>query len=242
MSYLGNFDEAEAILEKGLLNATAMNDLRCLAFIELYYGHMFWARGIWESAKRHYEICIGKSEEMKMPVLLTIAWSGLGQAYSFLGDQVTAGKNIEKAIKIQMDAGIKWWLALHYVFFSIFRFNSADLKEAQRLIEKGLQLSRSNHEKWTEGQSWIWMGRIVGKSGPSKKDKAEESILTGINILEKLKSKPYSTLGRLFLGEFYLHTGEEEKAMENLKEAEALFREMGMDYWLDRTHKTLARA
>jgi hypothetical protein len=46
----------------------------------------------------------------------------------------------------------------------------------------------------------------------------------------------------MFLGEFYLDTSQKEKAKENLKKAEALFQEMGMDYWLDRTRKLLERA
>ena len=65
MSYLGHFHEAEAVLEKGLLNATAIGDLRSLAVVELYCGHMFWAKGVWERAKEHYEICIKHSQEMK---------------------------------------------------------------------------------------------------------------------------------------------------------------------------------
>ena len=242
MSYLGNFDEAEAILEKGLRNATAINDLRCLAVVELYYGHMFYAKGGWERAKEHYEICIKHGEAMKWPMVLSLAWSGLGVACSFLGDQVTAGKYIEKGIKIQLDAGIEWWLSFHSVLLGAVRFNSGDLKEAQRVVEKALQLSQSNNEKWSEGQSWIWMGRILGKSDPSRKAEAEEYILTGINVLERLNLKPFFTLGRLFLGEFYLDTGDKEKAMKNLKEAEAMFQEMGMEYWLDRTRGTFGES
>jgi hypothetical protein len=34
--------------------------------------------------------------------------------------------------------------------------------------------------------------------------------------------------------------GEKEKAIENLNKAEAMFREMRMDYWLTRTQKVLA--
>ena len=241
MSYLGHFHEAETVLEKGLLNATAISDLRALAVVELYFGHMFWAKGVWERAKEHYEICIKHSEEMKWPMVSSLAWSGLGHACSFLGDQVTAGKNIEKGLKIQLDAGIGWWISLHYVFLSAVRFNSGDLKGALGFIEKALQLSQKNAQKWMEGQSWIWMGRILGRSDPSRKDKAEQNILRGINILEKLVLKPFFTKGRLFLGEFYLDTGEKEKAMETLKEAEAMFQEMRMDYWLARTKVVMER-
>jgi hypothetical protein len=38
-----------------------------------------------------------------------------------------------------------------------------------------------------------------------------------------------------------LNGGEKEKAMDNLKKAEGMFQEMGMNYWLDRTRTLLER-
>jgi len=38
----------------------------------------------------------------------------------------------------------------------------------------------------------------------------------------------------------YLHAGEKEKALENLKKAEGMFREMGIDYWLGKARDLLA--
>jgi len=43
------------------------------------------------------------------------------------------------------------------------------------------------------------------------------------------------------LGELYEGTGQNEKALENLKKAEGMFQEMGMDYWLGKTHEVLGR-
>ena len=154
---------------------------------------------------------------------------------------MTAAKNIEKGLKIQLDAGIEFWISQHYVFLSAVRFNSGDLKGALDFIEKALQISQKNAEKFLEGLSLIWMGRIVGRSDPSRKDKAEQYILRGINILENLKLKPFYTLGRLFLGVFYLDAGQREKATKNLKKADGMFREMGMDYWLARTKEAMER-
>ena len=153
---------------------------------------------------------------------------------------MTAGKNIEKGLKIQLDAGIEFWISQHYVFLSAVRFNSGDLKGALGFIKTALQLSQKNATKFMEGQSWIWMGRIVGRSEPSRKDKAEKYILRGINILEKLELKPFYTLGRFFLGEFYLDAGQREKAAKNLKKADGMFQEMGMDYWLCKAQRVLA--
>ena len=68
---------------------------------------------------------------------------------------------------------------------------------------------------------------------------AEECILQGIKICNELKIKPFSAQGYLFLGELYADSNKREKARENLKKAEGMFREMAMDYWLTRTEEVM---
>ncbi|MGA2106921.1 MAG: hypothetical protein ABSH25_04685 [Syntrophorhabdales bacterium] len=72
------------------------------------------------------------------------------------------------------------------------------------------------------------MGRMLTHDA----DKAEEYILQGMKIADELKAKPTYAKGHLFLGELYDHSGQKEKALENLTKAETMFQEMGMDYWL----------
>jgi hypothetical protein len=52
-------------------------------------------------------------------------------------------------------------------------------------------LSQKNNEKLFEGCSWMWLGRISGKTEPLQIDKAEECILKGIEICKELKIKIY---------------------------------------------------
>ena len=85
------------------------------------------------------------------------------------------------------------------------------------------------------------MGRILGKTDPSQSDKAAECIVKGIKILDAMKVKPWCSEGYFCLGELYADTNQREKALENLKKAEKAFQEMGMDYWLSRTRKVLAK-
>ena len=84
------------------------------------------------------------------------------------------------------------------------------------------------------------MGQISGKTKPLQIDKAEECILKAIEIYKELKAEPHSSLGHLHLGELYLNAGKKEKAIDNLKKAEGMFREMDMDYWLGKTREVLA--
>jgi tetratricopeptide (TPR) repeat protein len=73
----------------------------------------------------------------------------------------------------------------------------------------------------------------------SQLHKAEEHILKGMKILDELETKPFYAQGYFNLGELYTDAGQKEKAIENLKKAEAMYQEMRMDYWLARAKKLL---
>ena len=81
----------------------------------------------------------------------------------------------------------------------------------------------------------------MGKTDQTKCTEAEQSILKGIKILEQFKLKAWYALGYLFLGELYANTGQKKTAMENLTKAKLMFQEMGMDYWLEKTHEAMGR-
>jgi tetratricopeptide (TPR) repeat protein len=104
-----------------------------------------------------------------------------------------------------------------------------------------LEFCRRSGERAQEGRSTIALGRVLGKAEPRQSAEAEDSILQGIRMLEELKLRPWLAEGYLFLGELYADTGQNEKALEALKKAEAEFKDMGMDYWLRRTKEVLAR-
>jgi hypothetical protein len=70
---------------------------------------------------------------------------------------------------------------------------------------------------------------------------AEGQIRQGINLLEVLGMLPYSAQGYLWLGEVYAESGRKEEATTNLKKAEGMFMEMGMEYWLGKAQKALAK-
>ena len=83
------------------------------------------------------------------------------------------------------------------------------------------------------------MGRILVKTDPNQYGRAEESILKGMNILQELRLSPYCSQGYLCLGEFYADTGQKDNAIEILRKAEGMFREMEMYYWLAKTDEIL---
>jgi tetratricopeptide (TPR) repeat protein len=129
---------------------------------------------------------------------------------------------------------------IHYYLASI-HLDLGNLAESRKLTEEALKLSLKNNEKPAEGISRILLGRILGKTEPARIDKAEKSILKGMEILHSLKIKPDYSQGSLFLGELYLEAGEKEEALKYLREAEGLFQQMRAKYWITRTRGILGR-
>ena len=237
MGGLGEFDEGERLCEKGLSFAHKINHLVSIGSAEIWFGTLFIFKGDGKNAVKHFRSSIEFFEKSQGAIYLPIAWSLLGFGYYFLGELETALKFIEKGLKMQMDLGFPL-PAIH--FYSSFVLSDlGNLNEAKVHAEKALNLAQTGNQKFFEGVSWIQLGSTVGKMERSQFHKAEECILKGMKILDELKIKPNYTHGYFSLGGLYADTGRKEKALENLTKAEAMYQEMGMDYWLVRTKKLL---
>jgi tetratricopeptide (TPR) repeat protein len=238
---VGYSEEGKALFEKGHDYALKIKDLFALTILELHHGMQQNLKGDAKSAIEHLKNCIRYSEEGQIDLALSVAWVGLGWAYRLLGELETAREHMEKGLKIHSDLGVAYHLSFYYGLLSMVHFDSGDLENAQHRAEEALKLSQKNHEKWPEGFVLTLLGRILGKAGISQNDKAGECILQGIKILDELKLKPNCSIGYFFLGELYANRGQPDKALENLKKAEGMFQEMGMDYWLTKTRGLLGR-
>jgi len=140
-----------------------------------------------------------------------------------------------------MDINRKSMLSFNYLLLGMVEFDSRDFKSAKNYAEKSVSLSQECAERHFEGVSKIWLGKILHTAESSQNDKAEEYILQGIKLLEKLKIIPYISVGYLFLGEIYVSSGQREKAVKKLNNAKLMFQEMEMDYWLTKTREVLGR-
>jgi tetratricopeptide (TPR) repeat protein len=234
---LGRFGEGEQACKKALSFAHKINHLYSISFAELYYGALFAAKGDGENTVKHFQNTIEFLEKSQAVLYLSFAWSYLGYGYYLLGELETALKFMEKGLKMQMDIGFP--VSYIHWLLSFVHCDLGNLNDAKVHAEQALNLAQKSHHKYWEGMSQIQLGGTIGKMEGSQLHKAEENILKGMTILDELKIKPFYAQGYLFLGELYAGAGQKEKALENLKKAEAMFQEMGMDYWLARTKNLL---
>ena len=238
-SFLGNFDEARIFFDKGLKAASSIAHFASLGVAKAMFGLMFITRGDGANAIQHFNDSIRYFEKSKTPLIFGVSWSGFGSGYYFLGDMETAINHLHKGIELTDSGGSEWWKAFPYLFLGKSQYHLGDKRESLHTIEKALKISQKNNENHHEGASWILLGKIIGETDPSQSKKTLEHILKGIKILDQLKIKPFSAEGHLYLGELYLGIGDRENAASNLRKAELMFREMGMDYWHNRTQETI---
>jgi tetratricopeptide (TPR) repeat protein len=237
MGNLGEFTKGKQLCEKALSFAHKINHVFSIGIAELLYGLLLESKGDGGSAVKHLQRGIGIMEKSQGVMFLSLAWSNLGDGYYLLGEPETALKFMEKGLKMRTD----WifFVFAQYWRLSFLHFDLGNLSEAKFNAEQALNSAQTSHQKWGEGISRIQLGRVLGKMEGSQLDKAEEHILKGMKILDELGTKPDYAQGYLFLGELYADAGQKDKAFENLKKAETMFQEMGMDYWLARTKKVL---
>jgi tetratricopeptide (TPR) repeat protein len=227
----GDFQKGKMVSDKGLKYAVKSGHKMTLAFSELQHASVLVLKGDGQEAMGHCHNAIKYSEDIQWPTILSQGWTILGYASYLLGELDRAREFVFKGLKLQEDSGIEAMISLHYCTFSMVLFALGDLEEALQWSEKALELSIKNHEKRYEGLSKMWIGRILGSKEKAQYRDGEKFILEGYEILKELGVRPAMAQGHLNLGELYRNSGEEFRAVEQIRKAKSMFEEMEMDYW-----------
>jgi len=231
MAMRGDFQKGKMVSDKGLKHAVKSGHKMTLAFSELQHASVLVLKGDGQEAMGHCHNAIKYSEDIQWPTILSQGWTILGYASYLLGELDRAREFVFKGLKLQEDSGIEAMISLHYCTFSMVLFDLGDLEEALQWSEKALELSIKNHEKRYEGLSKMWIGRFLGSKEKAQYREGEQFILEGYEIFKELGVRPAMAQGHLNLGGLYRNSGEEFRAVEQLRKAKSMFEEMEMDYW-----------
>ncbi len=239
LAFTGKFQRGREQFEKGLNFALSVSNLYSLGLIECLFGYLYVIEGDGERAIEHFEKSIRYLDKAQIVILLGLAWAGLGMGHYYRKQLSRAVEYIEKGLGIQNGAKIPYHLSTYYWFLSLVYHDLGDLNRAEESIDMALELSRDLRERWVEGVSLTFKGRIFLKSKPSTPEEGENLILKGIEILDKLSIFPFSAREFLYLGESFRNLGFKKKAILYLSEADRRYRQMDPSYWHGRVRKLL---
>jgi tetratricopeptide (TPR) repeat protein len=232
--YQGDFTRALGLMEEAVRIAELADHHYSLYFACYSLGSVHVSQGRPDLAlpwlERSLELYRGGNFAFLFPLLA--GW--LGRAWALTGRIPEAVVLVEQAARQVASMrtgnfGAQVANALAEVYMSAGR-----LDEALASARAALQRSRAQREPVAEGvASWL-LGEILSRSSPSESAQAEESYRTALSLGSRLGFRPLIAHCHLGLGTLGRHAGNLQEAERSVATATAMYREMGMLYWLGR--------
>lgn len=83
------------------------------------------------------------------------------------------------------------------------------------------------------------LGEAEAYSDPLDADTASMRLQAALTLCEELGMRPFVAHCHLGLGKLYRRTGNDAQAEEHLTTATTMYRQMGMNYWLEKAEAAL---
>jgi tetratricopeptide (TPR) repeat protein len=106
------------------------------------------------------------------------------------------------------------------------------LDEASRLAERAIEASP--HQPEWAAMAWHLLGDVMSHPDRFDAERGEAYYRQALGIAEPRGMRPLVAHCHLGLGQLYRRTDKREQARERLATATAMYREMGMTYWLEK--------
>ncbi len=119
------------------------------------------------------------------------------------------------------------WLAEAYVLVG-------RIEEATTTVRQALQFAQETGERGHEAYALYLMGKIASCAVPVNVAAAETTYYHGLALAEELSMRPLVAHCHLGLGKLYRHPGKSQQAQDHVTTATAMYRDMGMTYWLEK--------
>ncbi|MDX2451544.1 adenylate/guanylate cyclase domain-containing protein [Desulfosarcina sp.] len=239
LAHLGRFDEGMSNCVYGLEAAMESENIFTISLCRYYAGMVLLMKGAWSEASDYLMSCLEGLERVDFVQIEALAKGGLGVAEAYIKDPIHGRALAEEGLRAFQEAGIKGQVATLQCYVGMCCHASGDYADARLLIDQSLASAIENNESYFKGRALIWQGRMMGKLSDNAPMEAVARIEEGLELLTELDTKPDMSMGHFFLGELYAQRNQEEAAKTHLKAAEASFKAMNMNYWIEETGKIM---
>ena len=111
--------------------------------------------------------------------------------------------------------------------------------EAMPLGQRAYEVSRAHKLPGHQAYALRLLGEIAVNGEPLDARQAEVHYRQALALADELGMRPLVAHCHLGLGKLYRRTGRRQEAQEHLTSATAMYREMGMTYWLEKAEVEL---
>jgi tetratricopeptide (TPR) repeat protein len=168
-----------------------------------------------------------------------VATAALGAAYALAGRTADAIPRLEQAVEQALTMRFFFDHALRVVWLGEAYLLAGRLDEAYSQAQRALEFSRAHQERGHEAYALRLLGEIVAQRTPPKVVQAQAHYQQALALAEELDMRPLQAHCHRGLGTLYSRGGQIQQARAALSTAIALYREMGMSFWLPQAETAL---
>lgn len=232
LAELGEFERATRCAEEAVEIAEGANHVYSLSFSYYSRGVVLALQGEVSPSITVLEQGLDICRSWTLPLMLPLLGISLGYAYC-LADRVDEA--IVLLEETEREASTMHRLGGHAMI--LVRLGEAYLRgariaDAERCGRRALLLSRKQGEHGHEAHALRLLAEL-GLNDPSPLDESETNFLQALRRAEELDLRPLAAQCHLGLGKRYLQVGQQASAESHLNTAAAMFRELGMQFWLE---------
>jgi DNA-binding NtrC family response regulator/tetratricopeptide (TPR) repeat protein len=235
----GAFQEAMTQAQEGVQFAEALDDVHNLVMAYWGLGHVCSLRGDLSRAGAMLERALALSRGWNFPIWLAYIGAQLGYVYT-LSERVPEGLVlVRQACAYLESAGVVSFHSLVVGHLSEACRLGDRLEDAHAEAARVLSLARERGERGREADALRLLGDVAAHRERLDVKAADSHYSQGLALASELGKRPLVAHCHLGLGRLAGQTGDAEKARTHLTMAAAMYREMGMDFWLAQAETAL---
>jgi tetratricopeptide (TPR) repeat protein len=159
--------------------------------------------------------------------------------YLLLGRPDDAIQILEEAVEPQnLDSSMGPSIHPITVLSEAYRL-SGQIAKAVLTAEEALRLYRQTQVRCLGAWALYVMAKIQSENDSGQIEQATHTFCQAIDLAQELKMRPLLAHCSLDLGQFYIRSGEYEKARSELMKATDLYRSLGMRFWQPKAESIL---
>ena len=146
---------------------------------------------------------------------------------------------LEQAVKQTAAAKLMAYYALWLTHLGEAYLLAGRIEDACQYARQALELAHDSKQMGYEAYALRLLGEIAGHHVPPDIDQATAHYRQALALAEELGMRPLQARCHFALGELAKQAGETRDAQEQFEKAASMFRDMGMQSWLEKAEAAL---
>jgi class 3 adenylate cyclase/tetratricopeptide (TPR) repeat protein len=230
----GLFDEGDAYGHEAIRVAEALDSPYSLGWAFLGLAHLQSARGKLSQAARLFERAVAQCRDWSFTLLSPMAMAPLGHVYAWSGRLEEGVSWLQQAVTAYESAGIGWRHSISVAQLGEAYLLADRADDARVCADRAVKLARERGERGYEAWSLRLLGEVASHHSRPDVATAEAHYGAAMALASELEMRPLVAHCHLGLGTLYRRMGNREQPHERLITATTMYREMDMQFWLQK--------